>query len=253
MTSFETPAFEYMSTPILGVSTEMKVLEADWLLEQHRVSALGVMDPSGGLVGVISRTDLLSASSAEAGEAFRLPRANVTELMTRDPIVLPHDASLRRVAKTMLDERIHRVFLEKEGTPVGILSTRDMMRAVRDKQVKRPAIEIATKGVIRVDVGDTLSLGISRLDVSNKHGLIVVEDGWPVGTFAQRDALAARARNPRTSIDEVMSQKVLALPPEIPLYRAAGQALDLGVRRIVLVDEAIRGVVSTYDFARVAR
>ena len=82
----------------------------------------------------------------------------------------------------------------------------------------------------------------------------MVDEGWPVGVFSQVDALAARARDPRTAVDDVMNLRILALPPNIPLYVAAGQALALEVRRILLVDDReIQGVVSTFDFARVVR
>ena len=253
MANFKSPVSEYMSSPILAVSPHASALEADRLMEDRQVSALGVMD-GDELVGVISRTDLLDAASGEPGQAFSLPDEAVRHLMTPEPIRVDADAPLDAVAKLMLGERIHRVFVDRDGAPVGVCSTRDIMRAVHDKRVTTPAIEIATTGVVRANVDDSLSLGISRLDVSNKHGLVVVDGDWPVGTFSQIDALEARARDPRTPLEDVMNLLVLALPPSIPLYRAAGQALALNVRRILLVDEMrIKGVVSTFDFARVVR
>lgn len=254
MANFQSsPVSSYMSRPILGVQAKASALEADRLLDEHDVSALGVFDDDR-LVGVISRTDLLDAASGELGETFSVPDEPVRRHMTPDPVMVGADTPLRVVAKRMLDERIHRVFVEEGGEPVGVCSTRDLMRAVYDARVTQPSIEIATKGVVKVKADDSLSLAVSRLDVSNKHGLVVVADGWPVGIFAQVDALAARARDPRTPVEEVMSLMVLALPPTIPLYVAAGQALALGARRILLVDEhQLQGVVSTFDFARVVR
>ena len=66
--------------------------------------------------------------------------------MTPEPIRVDADAPLDAVAKLMLGERIHRVFVDREGAPVGVCSTRDIMRAVHDKRVTTPAIEIATTG-----------------------------------------------------------------------------------------------------------
>lgn len=253
MPSFKTRVSEYMSTPILGVAPGASVLEADRLLEEHGVSALGVLE-DGALVGVLSRTDLLDAASGESGQTFSLPDERVRAIMTADPITVDEATPLDVVARRLLEERIHRVFVTRDGAPIGVCSTRDLMRAVYDEKVARPAIEIATPGVVKVNVDDSLSLAISRLDASNKHGLVVVDDGWPVGTFAQVEALEARARDPRTEVGEVMNLLVLSLPPSIPLHVAAGQALALDVRRILLVDERrIVGIVSTYDFARVVR
>ncbi len=253
MPSFKTRVSEYMSTPILGVAPGASVLEADRLLEEHGVSALGVLE-DGALVGVLSRTDLLDAASGESGQTFSLPDERVRAIMTARPITVDEATPLDAVARRMLEQRIHRVFVTRDGAAIGVCSTRDLMRAVYDEKVAQPAIEIATTGVVKVSVDDSLSLAISRLDASNKHGLVVIDDGWPVGTFAQVEALEARARDPRTPVGEVMNLLVLSLPPSIPLHVAAGQALALDVRRILLVDEwRIQGVVSTYDFARVVR
>ncbi len=243
-----------MSTPIRSVTVDATTVDVDRLLEQHAISAAGVVTADGSLVGVVSRTDLLQSASGAPGQTFDIPALPVGELMTKDPILVDHEASLETVANLFIKNRIHRVFVERDGAAVGVVSTRDLMRAVMDKRIRTPAMEIATRSIVRVDSGDPLALAVDRLDVSNKHGLVVVDEGWPVGTFGQNDALLARARDPRTKVEEVMNLRVLSLPPSIPMHRAAAQALALGVRRILLVDDyEIAGVVSTFDFARVIR
>jgi CBS domain-containing protein len=178
----------------------------------------------------------------------------VGDLMTTNPITVSVDEPLSRIARTMLKERIHRVFVERDGEPVGVVSTKDLMRAVLAKRVKTPIIEIATKSIVRVSPDDSLSLAVDRLEASNKHGLLVVDDTWPLGTFSQTDALAARARDPRTPVEDVMNLRFLVVPARLAMYRAAHQALTMNVRRIVLVDDdGLVGVVSTFDFARIVR
>jgi len=254
MTTFHAQVSAFMSTPVHSVPLDATAIEVDRALEQHGISATGVVDASGALVGVLSRTDLLQSASGVSGQTFELAKSTAAELMTPDPITVSDDTSLEATARVFVKKRIHRVFVERDGQTVGVLSTRDLMRAVMEKRVRTPAIEIATRSIVRVEASDSLALAVDRLDVSNKHGLVVVDEGWPVGTFSQNDALLARARDPRTRIDEVMNLRVLSLPPSIPIHRAAAQALALGVRRILLVDEReIAGVLSTFDFARVVR
>lgn len=145
MASFKTPVSEYMTQPILGVPTTASALEADRLLDEHAISALGVLD-GDHLVGVISRTDLLSAASGESGETFSIPDEPVKRHMTADPVTVDVSTPLDAVAKRMLADRIHRVFVTKDGVPIGVCSTRDLMRAVYDQRIAQPAIEIATRG-----------------------------------------------------------------------------------------------------------
>lgn len=253
MTHFNSPASAYMSSPILTVSEAALTTEAERILDEHGVSALGVTNANGKLIGVISRTDLLETSSAEVGETFRVAEGPVEGVMTSGVVAVAHDTPLAAVARRMLDEHVHRVFVEKDGAPVGVVSTRDLMRAVVDARVRTPAIEIATKKLVSVKPDDSIALAVDRLERANKHGLVVVEDDWPLGTFSQRDALDARARDPRTAVEDAMNQRILVLPPTMPLYRAAQQAIAMDVRRILLVDELVRGIVSSFDFARVVR
>lgn len=252
MSNFVSPVSEWMSSPVHMVDRSTPADDAERLLGQHGISALGVSD-GGTLVGVVTRTDLLATSSAEPGETLRLSTAPVGDVMTKNPVTVTPDTPLSRVAKMMLDQRIHRVFVERDGSPVGVLSTRDFVRVVLEKRVRTPVVEIATKSVVRVSPEDPLALAVDRLEVSNKHGLVVVEGGWPLGTFSQVDALIARARDPRTPVEEVMNQRILAVPPSLPLHRAAQQALAMDVRRILVVENGIVGVLSTFDFARIVR
>lgn len=253
MPKFETPASDYMSAPLRTVLPSTSGVEADRLLDKHGISAVGVVDERGALVGVLSRTDLLQTASAEAGETFRVAPEPIRTLMTPDPLTVSHDTPLSEVAAIMIDRRVHRVFVSIDGRPVGVVSTRDLMRAVLDKRVRAPVSDIATRKLIRVRPDDPIALAVERLDLANKHGLVVVEDKWPLGTFSQADALAARAHDPRTPVEDVMNLRILAIPPSLPLYRAAQQALSMNVRRILLVADAIEGVVSSFDFARVVR
>ncbi len=253
MSHFKVPASTYMSSPVVTVTTDTSAAAAEALLDKHGITAVGVMDEAG-LAGVLSRTDLLNAASGEVGETFAVPDVPVSELMTADPERFEASTPLDEVAAAMLKNRIHRVFLDGPDGVVGVVSTRDLMRAVHDKKVRTPANEIATKKVFRVKASDPIALAVDRLDVSHRHGLVVEDEGFPVGTFSQLDALDARAHDPRTPVDEVMNLQLLVLPHDIPLHRAARQALAMGVRRFVLMDEdRMVGVVSSFDFARVVR
>lgn len=254
MSHFTMPASHYMTSPVITIPSTSSSIEAEATLDRHEITAVGIVDERGALVGVLSRSDLLRAASGEPGETFSVPSVPVTELMSPEPATATEDTPLAVVAKTMLKNRFHRIFITRGDEPVGVVSTRDMARAVFDDRIETPAIEIATKSIIRVSPHDSIALAVQRLDASNRHGLIVVDDGWPVGTFSQVDALQSRARDPRTEVEEVMECRILVVRPETPLHQVARRALAMNVRRVVLLDDhAIAGVVSTFDFLRAVR
>lgn len=255
MSHFKMPVSEYMTpSPVLLKTTE-SMLTAEATLEEHGFTAVGVVDEGGALVGVLSRTDLLRAAEGESGETFRLPEGHIGDFMSRSPATVAADSPVDAAAKLMLKEHFHRVFVTDGGKTVGVLSTRDVMRAVFEKRLRIPAIEVASTSVIKVKDEDPIAIAVERLELSNRHGLIVTNDDWPVGTFSQVDALYARAKDPSTKVEEVMECRILALPPSTPIYRAAQQALAMNVRRVVLVGNegvlGVEGVLSSFDYCRV--
>ena len=251
MANFEMSVGEYMLSPVITVKRGATLREADQVLHEHGISALAVTDDDGALVGVLSRTDLLAAGSYGHDRTLALPEEKVEKRMTSPALAVDVEAPLSEAAKTMRKERVHRVFVTRDGALAGVLSTRDLMRAVRDKGIKTPLEEVASSSLVKVKAEDPVALAVDRLDRANKQVLVVVEGAWPVGIFDQAAALAARGLEPEERVEEAMNLSVLVLPGHIPLARAAAQALAMHVRRILILDDrGLRGIVSGLDFAR---
>lgn len=252
MANFEMPVTEYMTSPVetIGIGTSLPA--ANELFYEQGVSALGVVNDAGELKGVISRTDILHAAVYTHGETFRVPNRPVEELMKSPAIQVASDVSLADAAKLMLKNHVHRVFVMRNGKPEGVVSTRDLMRAVYDKRLKTPISEIASGSVVKVKAEDPIALAVDRLDLSNKHGLVVVEGSFPVGIFDQACALESRRLPPHTAVEHAMNVRILILPGGMSVGRAAAQALGMNVRRILIEDDrGVTGIVGGMDFARV--
>jgi len=252
MANFQMPVTEYMTSPVETIPIGESLIDANEVFAEQGVSALGVINDAGELKGVISRTDILRAAIFAHGETFRIPDRPVEEMMQSPALQVSHEARLAEVAKLMLKNRVHRIFVTRHGKPEGVVSTRDLMRAVREKRIKTPISEIASGSVVKVKADDPIALAVDRLDVSNKQGLVVVEGSFPVGIFDQTCALESRRLPPHTAVENAMNVRILILPPGMGLGRAAEQALGMNVRRILIEnDRGVIGIVSGLDFARV--
>ncbi len=252
MANFEMPVTDYMTTPVETVRVGESLIAANELFAGQGVSALGVVDDDGVLKGVISRTDILHAAVYKHGETFRVPDRAVEELMKSPALQVGAKASVAEAAKLMLKNRVHRVFVTRDEKPEGVISTRDLMRAVREKRLKTPISEIASGSVVKVKADDPIALAVDRLELSNKHGLVVVEGQFPVGIFDQASALESRRLPPHTAVEHAMDVRILILPGEIGMGRAAEQALSMNVRRILIEnDTGVTQIVGGLDFARV--
>jgi CBS domain-containing protein len=128
-----------MSVDPVVIDAEAPVSEAERLLKSYRISGLPVVQ-DGGLVGVLSQTDLLNAHSSELIGA-NWDRVKVRHLMSRPAVTVHLSTSVERAARLMLDEHIHRVVvIDDEGVPVGVLTTSDLLHVLlRDEE---PAIDM---------------------------------------------------------------------------------------------------------------
>ena len=251
MANFEMPVTEYMTSPVESIHIGQSLVAANALFSEQGVSALGVVNDAGELKGVVSRTDILHVAIFTHGETFRVPDRPVEEIMKSPALQLSPQAPVAEAAKLMLKEHVHRIFVTSDGKPEGVISTRDLMRAVREKRIKTPISEIASGSVVKVRADEAIALAVDRLDLSNKHGLVVVEEDFPVGIFDQACALDSRRLPPGTAIENAMNVRILILPAGMSIGRAAEQALGMNVRRILIEDDrGVTGIVGGLDFAR---
>lgn len=251
MANFQMPVTEYMSCPVQAINLGTTLVEANDILAKEQISALPVLDAGGAPKGVISRTDMLHAMIYETGEPVRLPARPVEELMQSPAVTVTAEDSVATAARTMAKSRLHRVFVTEDDVIVGVLSTRDLMQAIREARIKTPISEIGSGSIVKVKATDPVALAVDRLDRSNKHGMVVVDGDFTVGTFDQACAMEARRLGSDATVEDAMNIRFLVLPPRMPIGRAAAQAIGMHVRRILLEDDrGVFGIVSGLDFAR---
>ncbi|HEU5205791.1 MAG TPA: CBS domain-containing protein [Candidatus Limnocylindrales bacterium] len=133
--AFDRLVGDYMSLPAVVVAVDDLVERAETLLVEHHVSGLPVVDATGAIVGVVSRTDILGesprVSALVRGHADRLL---VGELMSSPAITVSITTTLREAARVMRDARIHRVVVVDEAArPVGVLSASDYVAIAADE------------------------------------------------------------------------------------------------------------------------
>jgi CBS domain-containing protein len=133
------------------------------MLLSAKISGFPVVK-DGRLVGVVSRSDvvrqlsveqslgeMLSDYQRESGlesddETFldrvarhvggRMEKLRVADLMTTALLSLPPDAPLQRVARMLVDHRIHRLLVVEGGQLLGLISSTDLVRLVADGRLE---------------------------------------------------------------------------------------------------------------------
>ncbi len=247
----------YMSPSVRAVYPSDTLEHARDQLIEWKVSALAVVEDfqeSIRLCGVITRSDLIRVgeSSSEKFSADRLvmPDTNVASIMSQD-VVCAHESDLvTTAAQLMVDNAIHRVFVEGSAGIAGVLSTRDVMRAVADRGIEHHISEYMSSPVIAMHTATPIGDAIRELDAEEISTIVVLEKGWPCGVFTQEDALIAKKWKGE-KLSDVMSPKILVLPEITALNRAASNAAALDVRSIIVNrDNLMIGVLTGLDFCR---
>jgi CBS domain-containing protein len=126
---------DLMTRDPIVIRADAPLADAALLLEANHVHGLPVVDETGLLVGVVSQTDMLRARTTEhLWAAWR--GLKVRHLMSSPALTVSSDESLTTAAARMEENQIHRlVVLASDGvSPIGILSTTDIVRAMLEER-----------------------------------------------------------------------------------------------------------------------
>jgi CBS domain-containing protein len=142
-------ASDIMTRDVITIHANSTVDEALRLMANHKVSGLPVVDTDGCLKGIITESDLLLkgqlAMSVGGGtpnglfapqedgvaEAYRRSKAHlVEEAMTRRVLTFREESYVSDIARAMIEQAVNRVPIVSDCKVVGIVSRRDVVKAL---------------------------------------------------------------------------------------------------------------------------
>lgn len=244
-----------MNQPVLTVERDEWLEDVSEKMLRAKVSSFAVMHEQR-MLGVVTQTDLLHQAHSDSDQGLRtlftFPKKKVEEVMSTELFTIHPGQSMERAAALMVEHRCHRLYVVQGERPVGVLSTRDIMLAIRDRRIERPIHEFMSSPVYSVRAHQPVVEAGRQLEEKQVTGIVVTDGRWPVGVFTQAAALEARHLPPQTPVEQVMSSAILTLDQDTPLFRAAAQAAAMEVRRVIVCQQSDPvGVLSGLDFARV--
>lgn len=144
--------------------------------------------------GLVTR--LRAASRSGDGQPAIPPMAPVTELVARDLVTLPDDASVGEVARTMREARVSSVVLQTD--PPAIVTTRDLRDRVLAEGLgpQAPAVQVASSPILSVDATASIAEARTTLLEGSLHHLGIERDGQLVAIVSTGDLLRSDASSP---------------------------------------------------------
>ena len=169
-----------MQTDLLTVGPDTPLLDIHRMFAEEEIHGAPVLDEDGRVRGVVSTLDLVRAvrdecESADTATAFfrddrgyaglsmrtaseleaRLGELCAADVMTRELVTVTPDTPVAEVARTMREQRIHRVLVVEDRALVGVITSFDMLRAFIPERepLARPIAAHATGAVSKASRG----------------------------------------------------------------------------------------------------
>lgn len=113
---------------VFSITEDKTVHEAAQYLREKQVRSVGVTDPSGKLVGVISQSDIADKVAAEN----KCPAwMKVSEIMTRELVTVTPAMALEECLLLMEQNSVyHLIVLDERQSFRGMLSVSDLLKVI---------------------------------------------------------------------------------------------------------------------------
>jgi len=210
-------AAELMTKEVVSVSPDMPVREIARLLLSHQVSAAPVVDQSGSVIGMVSEGDLLSPNNGEhavrrerwlarlaEGEPLSpeflasLPQPGRTarNVMSSPVIEVTDETDAGEIADLLVQFRIKRVPVTRDGRLVGIISRVDLLRAMAEREKPHSSApahgSVIAEAIARLDHRFSGRNGDKSASAGRKPATATAEGGLSVADFHKLMADFAR-------------------------------------------------------------
>jgi CBS domain-containing protein len=132
-------ARDIMTENVVTIQPACSVRSAIELLLREQISGLPVLDENERLVGIVTEFALLATAYDE-----RITSDHVSQYMTTNVLTVDVNDPVRKVADLFIVHRVRRVPVMDNGRIVGLISRRDVLKAVYEAKSASPGAKSST-------------------------------------------------------------------------------------------------------------
>lgn len=207
----------FMSKNLITVKKDSSIYDCAKLMKRHKISSIIVLNDDGTLAGLVTKTDLSSIFLTQTTSSLK-----ISKIMTRNVITAMPGDSLLYVESLLINNRISRIVIQRNKTPVGIITYRDFFpvklprwiaESADPEEVSRyktsiqsefavnqlshlmsfKAVDIMTSNPITVDANEDVAVAVLLMIRNRISGLPVVKNSKLVGIITKADIVRAIA------------------------------------------------------------
>ena len=185
-----------MVKDVFTVPETMQLDEVARLMLENGIGSVPVINSEDKMVGIVSKADFVTLA---VGIAFE--KVTVKQIMTKDLTVVSPTERLVHARRQMIESHVGRLPVVDDGSIVGMVTSKDLMRAFIDfrkkvpekyqkSQIKEVLVEDIMSSNPTVTSKDATIAEVAKVMIETGYnGLPVVEDGKVVGIVTQTDIL----------------------------------------------------------------
>jgi CBS domain-containing protein len=185
-----------MVKDVFTVPETMQLDEVAKLMLDNGIGSVPVMNDEDKMSGIVSKADFVTLA---VGIAFE--KVTVKEIMTKDLIVVSPTDRLVHARRQMIESHVGRVPVVDDGKLVGMVTSKDLMRAFIDfrkkvpekyqkSQIKEVLVEDIMSHNPTVTSKDATISEVAKIMMETGYnGLPVVEGNDVIGIITQTDIL----------------------------------------------------------------
>ena len=209
-------AKDIMSKDLISIPPTSSIYDCAKQVKIHDIRSIIIQDKRENLVGVITKTDLVSTFLAQSTASL-----NISKIMTKKVITVSPEDSVFEVQSVLFNNKISRVVVTKNKKPIGIITYRDFIPAKTfdlQKEFTNPA-----------ELDEALSIPqLNEFNVNQMSYLL---------TFSAKD---------------IMTKDLVVTYPDNDVYTAAILMIRHGISGIpVILNQKLIGIITKSDIVNV--